>query len=375
MDDVTQAVLALLGSPWLYPVVFAITALDALLIVVPSETVVVALGATAAATGTPDLRIVAPVAAAAAVLGDNLGYLVGRSVGIDRIRWMRRPTIARAFAWARRALDRRAAVVILTARFVPFGRLAVNLTAGATGFPLRRFVPLTIVAGTTWALYNVGVGAVFGTWLEGQPVLAVVVSVVVAVSLGIAVDAINSRLMGSRRAATPADSARKDRGGAVDAPDWRSSPTTIQRSSRMGWLSRLFSRSPKPGSSTPAPVTAMDTAADTAARTAARSTAEPTEAPSTSPATTVDSVPGQPAATEPAERIAATPAPTAAEAVTPAETAAQETPLSAPVTGSDDVPTASLTVPQLRERAKAMGLTGYSRLGKADLIALIENAR
>ncbi|PJJ72587.1 membrane protein DedA with SNARE-associated domain [Diaminobutyricimonas aerilata] len=219
MDQVTDAVLTLLGSPWLYPVLFAITALDALLIVVPSETVVVALGATAASSGVPDLRIVVPVAAAAAMLGDNLGYLVGRSVGIDRARWMRRAAIARAFAWARRALDRRAAVVILTARFVPFGRLAVNLTAGATGFPVRRFVPLTIIAGSAWALYNVAVGAFFGAWLQGQPVLAVVVSVVVAVSLGIAVDAISSRLTRRTDGAAPGPPARTDGPSAANAPD------------------------------------------------------------------------------------------------------------------------------------------------------------
>lgn len=48
---------------------------------------------------------------------------------------MRKQKTAAAFAWARRELDQRAAAIILTARYIPVGRIAVNMTAGATGFP------------------------------------------------------------------------------------------------------------------------------------------------------------------------------------------------------------------------------------------------
>ena len=43
--------LDLASSPWLYPLVFALVVGDAFLVVLPSETVVVALGALAGATG------------------------------------------------------------------------------------------------------------------------------------------------------------------------------------------------------------------------------------------------------------------------------------------------------------------------------------
>ena len=74
----------------------------------------------------------------------------------------------------------------------------MNVTAGATGFAYRRYLPLTVVAGASWAIYNSVVGAFFGTWLSANPLLAVVVSVVVAVVLGLAIDAVVSRL-GRRR--------------------------------------------------------------------------------------------------------------------------------------------------------------------------------
>jgi membrane-associated protein len=188
MDLLTDAALETASSPWIYLVVFALTVLDAFLVVVPSETVLVALAALSLSAGSPDLALLVPVAAAAAVIGDSLTFWMGRTVGVTRFRWMRRPRVIRVLDWAARSLDHRAAVVLLTARFVPFGRIAVNLTAGATGFRYPRFLALTAVAGLCWAVYNVVVGALFGSWLDGEPVLAVVVSVVVAVGLGALVD-------------------------------------------------------------------------------------------------------------------------------------------------------------------------------------------
>jgi membrane protein DedA with SNARE-associated domain len=188
MDAIVDAALAAAGTPWIYVAVFALTLLDALLVIVPSETLVVALGALALSTGTPSVWLLVPVAAVAAVAGDSLTFWLGRTVGLERFTWTRRPRVAGVLRWASTALERRAAVVLLTARFVPFGRMAVNLTAGSTGFPYRRFLPLTAVAGTCWAVYNVVIGAFFGRWFEGNPVLAVAVSIVVAVGAGLLLD-------------------------------------------------------------------------------------------------------------------------------------------------------------------------------------------
>ncbi|WP_349236211.1 DedA family protein [Cryobacterium sp. BB307] len=198
MQELVDWVIEAAGSPWVFPVVFALIVADAFLIVVPSETVVVALGALALSAGQPNLWVLIPIAAIAAMLGDNLTYLVGRAVGLERFGWMRRRQVASAFAWARRSLDRRAAVVMLTARFVPFGRIAVNLTAGATGFAYGRFLPLSVIAGCVWAVYNVVIGAAFGAWFSSHPVLAVVLSIVVAITLGVVVDRITA-VVASRR--------------------------------------------------------------------------------------------------------------------------------------------------------------------------------
>lgn len=191
----------LASSPWLLPALLALVIGDAFLVVLPSETVVVALAALSGATGTPSLALVVPVAALGAVVGDSLCFAIGRAVGHDRWKWQRGPRIAAAIARARVAVLDRPAVLIFTARYIPFARIAVNLSAGATGMDYRRFLPLSIAAGTGWALYNTAIGLFFGRLLSATPLLAILVSVVVAVSLGLVVDLIARRR--SRPAALP----------------------------------------------------------------------------------------------------------------------------------------------------------------------------
>lgn len=213
--------IGLAGSPWLFPALFGLVVLDAFLVIVPSETAVVALGALSGATGTPPLALLIPVAAVGAIVGDSVCFAIGRRVGTDRWRWQRGPRIARALARVRGAVLVRPAVLIFTARYIPFARIAVNLTAGAVGLPYRRFLPLSAAAGTAWAIYNASVGLAFGVILRENPVLAVVVSVVVAIGLGLIVDAIASRLSARReaRAATA-------RGAEAVDPPASPDPTT-----------------------------------------------------------------------------------------------------------------------------------------------------
>jgi membrane protein DedA with SNARE-associated domain len=139
------------------------------------------------------------VAAVAAVTGDAACYLVGRTVGLERWRWMRTPRVRTAFAWARARLERRAALVLFTARFIPFARLAVNLSAGATGVTAPRFLAIAGLAALAWSAYQALIGAAMAAILPGGPVVAVVASVALAVGIGLAIDAVLARRLRSGR--------------------------------------------------------------------------------------------------------------------------------------------------------------------------------
>lgn len=188
-------------SPWALPLMFVLVLCDAFLVVVPGEAAVTAFGALAVSTGSPPLLSVIAVATLGALLGDVGCYAVGRWVGLERWRWMRGRRVQAAFAWARARLDRRTAVVLFTARFIPFARLAVNLTAGASRISAPRYFLVAGLAALGWAAYQALIGAAVAAVVPGGSVVAVLVSVVVAVGIGLAIDVISTRRGG--RASRP----------------------------------------------------------------------------------------------------------------------------------------------------------------------------
>lgn len=187
-------------NPWALIVLFALVLGDAFLVVIPGEAAVTAFGALSVSGGGPPLAAVIAVATVAAVAGDTACYLVGRTIGLERWRWMRAPRVQAALSWARARLERRAALVLFTARFVPFARLAVNLTAGATRIGAPRYLAIAALAAFAWALYQALVGAAVAAILPGGPVVAVIVSVVLAVGIGFGIDAILARRLRGTRA-------------------------------------------------------------------------------------------------------------------------------------------------------------------------------
>ncbi|WP_243225790.1 DedA family protein [Microbacterium sp. CIAB417] len=203
MDVVNDLILAAAASPWLLLVMFAVAIIDGFFPPVPSETVLVAAAAAAASTGGTNIVLLAAVAATGAMIGDNIAYAIGRGLGTRRFGWMRRPRVAAAFDRAERTLARNGAGLILGARYIPVGRVAVNMTAGALRYPWRRFLPLSALAGLSWAVYSAGIGMLAGHWIEDQPLLSAVFGIAVALILGFAIDRV-AAIRRRRAAETPA---------------------------------------------------------------------------------------------------------------------------------------------------------------------------
>jgi membrane-associated protein len=181
-------VLALAGSPWVYVALYAFATIDGFFPPIPSESVVIALAALAASTGEPAIAVLIPVAALGAFTGDQIAYTIGSRVDLHSVRLFRGRNGRKALEWAEHALAHRGSSFILAARYIPIGRVAVNMTAGALGFPRRRFMVLTGLAGLTWAAYGTAIGIGTGAWLKGHPVIAVVVGIVVGIVVGLAID-------------------------------------------------------------------------------------------------------------------------------------------------------------------------------------------
>ncbi|WP_417511539.1 DedA family protein [Microbacterium sp.] len=192
MDIINELIMQAVASPWLYLVIFATAVIDGFFPPIPSETVLVAAAAVAASTGGTDLVMLVAFAALGAMIGDNIAYAIGRSVGTTRFSWMRRPRVAAVFARAQSRLTRSGAPLILGARYVPVGRVAVNMSAGALGYPWRRFLPISVVAAASWAIYSVGIGLLAGKWLVDQPLLSAVIGIAAALIIGIVIDRVTT---------------------------------------------------------------------------------------------------------------------------------------------------------------------------------------
>lgn len=186
--------LALAGSPWIFAVLFLFAAVDGIFPPVPSESLVIALAALAISTGRPNIWLILLVASLGAFAGDQLAYQLGSKVRVHRLRILRSARGRSAIARAERTLATRGAAVIIAARYVPVGRVAVNMTAGAVHYRRRRFVGLTAIAAVTWSVYVALIGIGAGALLGGNMPVAVGAGVVGGIALGVAVDRVMRRL-------------------------------------------------------------------------------------------------------------------------------------------------------------------------------------
>ena len=153
-------------SPWAYLALFAIATLDGFFPVVPSETMVITAGVFAAG-GQPDLALVIAAAALGAFCGDHIAYQIGRSAGNGLTRKLRPGSRRRAaFDWAAGALDKRGALLLVTARYIPGGRTAATMTTGAVRYPRAKFAGVDAVAAVSWAVYSASVGYLGGEAFE-----------------------------------------------------------------------------------------------------------------------------------------------------------------------------------------------------------------
>lgn len=183
-----SGILSLVESIWLYPSVFAVALLDAVIPVFPSESVVIGSASAWQSIGHPNLLFLFLVAAAGAWCGDQTAYFIGTRVDVRTIKFFRRPKVLAALDWAEHSLEHRGALYVIAARFIPMGRVAVNLTAGALRYPHRRFMAIDAVATSIWAAWGILIGTVAASLLGDNLLLSIAVGVTGGVILGFAVE-------------------------------------------------------------------------------------------------------------------------------------------------------------------------------------------
>jgi membrane protein DedA with SNARE-associated domain len=156
----------LAAGPWVVLGVVALVVFveDALFVgfVIPGETVAI-LGGVAAQMGHVPLPAVIVTVVLAAILGDSVGYEVGRHFG-PRILQLRVLDKRRArLDDAQDFLARRGGMAVLLGRWVAFFRAVMPALAGAARMPYRTFLTYNAIGGTIWGVVVVTAGYLAGS--------------------------------------------------------------------------------------------------------------------------------------------------------------------------------------------------------------------
>jgi membrane-associated protein len=217
---VTEAILHVahdvMGSPWIYLILFLLSAFDAFLPAFPSESAVITAGVFAA-SGAPDLFLVIACAAIGAFVGDHVSYAIGRTAGARLLARVRPGTRRRrAFDWAAHTLTERGGLLLVVARYIPGGRTAATLTMGAVGYPRRSFAIFDAIAAVSWGVYSTLMGYVGGIAFENDPIKGVLLGVGLAVAVTVLVEGVRHVRARSRAARTERSRQADDDGGLPD---------------------------------------------------------------------------------------------------------------------------------------------------------------
>lgn len=194
------------GYPVLWLVVFAAAA------GAPISGSLLLFAAGAFATlGDFNLFILFPVALSAAVLGDNLGYFIGRRVGLALIGWLERRKRFRfitpeAMERGREYFRRRAGWTIFITRFliVVLGG-PVNIVAGLELYPYPNFLFWDISGQILSVMMSLGLGFVFArSWEEVAAIFGSLSSLVLAALIALFLFSMLMRRLRQRRLARSA---------------------------------------------------------------------------------------------------------------------------------------------------------------------------
>jgi len=176
------------SSPWFYLIIFVIAVLDSVLPIVPSETLVI-IGGVSAGLGNLWIPLVIVVAAAGALIGDNMSYLIGREASDWVIRRQTRTDKSAArMAKIVEQVHERGGLLLITARFIPGGRTALTLSCGITKQPRRWFVSWAAVAAVIWGNYAALLGFIGGKSFEDNHTLAFIIAFVSAFSITLVIE-------------------------------------------------------------------------------------------------------------------------------------------------------------------------------------------
>jgi membrane-associated protein len=158
---------------WVYALLFLIVFVETGVVVMPflpGDSLLFVVGAMCG-VGLMQYGYIVPLLLAAAFLGDQCNFTIGRYVGPKVFQWEdSRFFNKRAFNQAHAFYEKYGGVTIVAARFMPFLRTFAPFVAGVADMTRSRFVFYNVIGAVLWVVGIVTVGYFFGNmpWVKAN---------------------------------------------------------------------------------------------------------------------------------------------------------------------------------------------------------------
>ena len=150
---------------WVYALLFLIVFVETGVVVMPflpGDSLLFIVGALAG-VGLLSFPLACAILLAAAILGDQCNYMIGRHFGPKVFQWeSSRFFNKRAFEQAHYFYEKYGGVTVILARFMPFIRTFAPFVAGVAAMNRAKFTAFNVVGALIWVLGIVTAGYFFG---------------------------------------------------------------------------------------------------------------------------------------------------------------------------------------------------------------------
>ena len=204
-DPAWKDMIAYIGQPTLYAVMFAIIFAETGLVILPflpGDSLLFAIGAVGAREGIGiNLPLMTVLLIVAAVLGDAVNYWVGYKLGPAVFKREDSKLLNKKHLLkAQEFYDKYGAKTIILARFVPIVRTFAPFVAGIGKMSYSKFFLYNVIGGVAWVVICVGAGRAFGhfEFVKKRFELVIVAIVVISV-LPMVFEYLKSRKEGKSR--------------------------------------------------------------------------------------------------------------------------------------------------------------------------------
>ncbi len=201
LDRIVEFFRQYLSAPWGYVIIGMATFLENSVgagVIVPGETLVI-LGGFYARIGNLSLPIVMAVVVTGAVIGDNVGYFIGRRFGRGFLeRHGRKLFITRErLEKADRYYAAHGGKTVFLGRFIPVVRSVGFILSGVAGMEWRRFFPYDVAGAVIWgvghSVLGYAIGASYDRWKGYLTPIGLAILAVLILLIG------GSKLLAARR--------------------------------------------------------------------------------------------------------------------------------------------------------------------------------